>query len=120
MPFAREEVLQAVGLEADRAVDEAVLVGAGVVPERIRVPERDMRWGLERTTAVGAGGLREEPTLWGQAAMEFRHRVHRVAEMFEGIVRPEDADLAVAKRPALVEIGGDSGRRASRRIRNPE
>jgi len=35
MPFAGEEVLQAVGLEADGAVDEAVLVGTGVVPERV-------------------------------------------------------------------------------------
>jgi hypothetical protein len=34
VPFAREEVLQAVGLEQDGAVDEAVVVGAGVVPER--------------------------------------------------------------------------------------
>jgi hypothetical protein len=27
--------------------------------------------------------------------MEFLHRVDRVAEMFEGVVRPEDADFAV-------------------------
>ena len=27
--------------------------------------------------------------------------------MFEGVERPKDPDLAVAKRPALVEIGGD-------------
>ncbi len=33
VPFAGEEVLQAIGLEPDGAVDEAVLVGAGVVPE---------------------------------------------------------------------------------------
>ena len=33
VPFAAKDVLQAVGLETDGAVDEAVLVGAGVVPE---------------------------------------------------------------------------------------
>ncbi len=33
VPFARKEVLQAIRLEPDRAVDETVLVGAGVVPE---------------------------------------------------------------------------------------
>ena len=38
-PFAGEEVPQAVGLGPDGAVDETVLVGAGVIPERIRVPE---------------------------------------------------------------------------------
>lgn len=43
VPFAGEEVLQAVGLELDGAIDEAVLVGAGVVPERVRLPERDVR-----------------------------------------------------------------------------
>lgn len=45
--------------------------------------------------------------MWGQAAMEFRHRVDRVAEMFEGIVRPEHTDLAFAKRPAIIQVGGD-------------
>ena len=39
--------------------------------------------------------------------MEFLHRVDRVAEMFEGVMRPEDSHLAVAKRPASVEVGGD-------------
>ena len=40
--------------------------------------------------------------------MDFLHRVDRIAEVFEGVVRPEYADLAVAERPARVEIGGDS------------
>ena len=57
VPFAGKEVLQAIRLEPDRAVDESVLVGAGVVPERVAVPERDVRWVLERAAAVGAGGL---------------------------------------------------------------
>ena len=35
VPFAGEEVLQAVGLETDGAVDEPVLAGAAVVPERV-------------------------------------------------------------------------------------
>ncbi len=61
VPFAGEEVSHAVGLESNGAVDEAVLVGAGVVPERIRVPERDVRRVLERPAAVGAGGLRHQP-----------------------------------------------------------
>ncbi len=107
MPFAREEVLHAIRLEPDGAVDEAVLIGAGVVPERVRVPERDVCRVLERAAAVGAGGLRQEPALRGEAAMEFLHRVDRVAEMFEGVMRPEDSHLAVAKRPASVEVGGD-------------
>jgi hypothetical protein len=107
VPFAGEEVFQAVGLEADGAVDKAVLVGEGVVPERVRVPERDVRRVLERATAVGAGRLRQQPALRGQATMEFLHRVDRIAEVFERVVRPEDADLAVAKRPARVGIGRD-------------
>jgi hypothetical protein len=39
--------------------------------------------------------------------MEFLHRVDRVVEVFEGIVRPEHAHLAVAKRPSRIEVGGD-------------
>jgi hypothetical protein len=39
VPFAGEEVLEAIRLEPDGAVDKAVLVLAGVVPERVRVPE---------------------------------------------------------------------------------
>lgn len=66
-----------------------------------------MRRVLERASAVGAGRLRQQPALRGQAAMEFLHRVDRIAQMFEGVVRPKDSDLAVAKRPALVEIGRD-------------
>jgi hypothetical protein len=27
--------------------------------------------------------------------------------MFEGVVRPEDADLAIAEWPAIVEVGSD-------------
>jgi hypothetical protein len=66
-----------------------------------------MRWVLERPAAVGARGLREESALWGQAAMEFLHRVDGVAKMVEGIVRPENAHFTVAKRPARVEVGGN-------------
>lgn len=107
-PFAGEEVLQTIGLEPDGTVDEAVLVGAGVVPERIRVPERDMSWVLERAAAVGAGCLREKPALLGKAAMEFLHRVDRIAEMFEGIVRPEHTRLVGTKLFAVLEDGVDS------------
>jgi hypothetical protein len=39
--------------------------------------------------------------------MEFLHRVHRIAEVFEGVVRPEHAHFAVAKWPAHVVVGGD-------------
>jgi hypothetical protein len=39
--------------------------------------------------------------------MEFLHRVDRGAEMFEGIVRPENVHFTIAKRPARVEVGGD-------------
>jgi hypothetical protein len=50
--------------------------------------------------------------------MELLHLVDRVAEMSESVVRREYTDLAVAKRPACVEIGGDSATRAGRLTRN--
>lgn len=59
VPSAGEEVLLAIRLEANGAVDEAVLVGTGVVPERVRIPEAEMRRVLERASAVGAGRLRQ-------------------------------------------------------------
>ena len=62
---------------------------------------------MKRAAAVGAGRLRKEPALRGQATVKFLHRVDRIAEVFEGVVRLKRADLAVAKRPALVEISGD-------------
>jgi hypothetical protein len=34
--------------------------------------------------------------------MDFPHRVDRFADVLEGVVRPRDPDLAVAKRPAFV------------------
>jgi hypothetical protein len=37
--------------------------------------------------------------------MEFLHRVDRVAEVLEGVVRSKDPDLA--KRPAFVGSSGD-------------
>ena len=40
--------------------------------------------------------------------MDLPHRVDRIAEVFEGVVRPEGADLTVPERPAFVEIGNDS------------
>lgn len=63
---------------------------------------------MERTAADGAGSLRQEPGLRGQAAMKFLHRVDRIAEFFGGVVHPKDADLTVAERSALVKVGGDS------------
>ena len=39
--------------------------------------------------------------------MDFLHRVNRIVEVFEGVVRLEHADLAIGKRPAIAEIGGD-------------
>ncbi len=56
VPFAREEVFQAICLEPDGAVDEAVLVGADVIPERLKAPEQDVRRVLERATAIGVWG----------------------------------------------------------------
>jgi uncharacterized cofD-like protein len=50
-----EHSIQAIGLEPDGAVDEAVLVGPGSVPERVAVPEADVRRVLERATSIGAG-----------------------------------------------------------------
>ncbi len=78
VPFAGEEVRQAICLESNRAVDEPILVASGVIPERVRVPERDVSWVLERISAIGAGGLLEQPTLRGQAAVDFPHRVNRL------------------------------------------
>ena len=63
-------LLPAVGLGLYGAVDEAVLVGADV-PEWDRVPERDLRRVLKCAVAVGTRGLREQPALRGQAAIEF-------------------------------------------------
>ncbi len=119
VPFAREEVLQAVGLESNGAVDEAIMVGAGVVPERVQVPERNVRRVLERAAAVVAGGLRQEPTLRCQAAMGLFHRVNGIVEMFEGVVRPEHADLA-AEWPGFVEVGGGCVRHADWPAHNRE
>ena len=107
VPFAREEVFQAVGLEPDGAVDEAVLVGAGVVPERVGVPKAAMRRVLKRAAVVGTGSLPEQPAQRGQTAVDLAHRVDRIAEVFEGVVRPNHTHLAVAKRPAPVEFDGN-------------
>jgi hypothetical protein len=66
VPFAGEEVLPAIRLDPTGTVDKAVLVGAGVVPERVAVPGTDVRRVLKRAAAVGAGGLRQKPVLPGQ------------------------------------------------------
>ena len=71
-----------VGLEPNRAVDEAVLVGAG------EVPERDVCGVLERGAVDSAEGLRKQPRLRGPAAMEFLHRVDRLAEVLMRVMRP--------------------------------
>lgn len=60
VPIGRVEVLHPVGFEQDGAVDELGLFGAGVVPERVAVPERDVGWVLERAAAVSAGGEGQE------------------------------------------------------------
>ena len=46
VPIAGVEVLHSVGLEQDGAVGEPRLFGAGVVPERVGVAERDVGGGL--------------------------------------------------------------------------
>ncbi len=109
VPVAGEEVFHSVGFEQHGAVDEPGLFGAGVVPERVAVPEADVRRVLERASAVGAGGEGQEPAAGGEAAMGFLHGVDRVAEVFQGVVGSEHADLAVAERPALVEVSCDVG-----------
>ncbi len=109
VPIARVEVLDAVGFEQHRAVDELRLFGAGVVPERVAVPEADVGRVLEGTSTVGARGEGQEPAVRGEAAVGFLHGVDRVAEMFEGVVGAENADLAVAEGPALVEVSCDVG-----------
>ena len=100
VPVAGEEVLHAVGFEQDGAVDELGLFGAGVVPERVGIPEADVSRVLEGPSPVGARSEGEEPAVRSQAAVGFLHRVDRVAEMFEGVVSSEDADLAIAEWPA--------------------
>ena len=107
VPIAGVEVLDAVGFEQDWGVDELGLFGAGVVPEGVGVPEGGVGRVLEGTSAVGAGGEGEEPALGGEAAVGFLHGVDGVVEVFEGIVGAEDADLAVAEGPALVEVSCD-------------
>ena len=109
MPFTRVEVLDTVGFEQDGAVDESGLFGAGVVPEGVAVPEGGVGGVLEGTSAIGAGGEGQEPAVGGEGAVGLLHGVDRVAEVFERVVGSEDADLAVAERPALVEISCDVG-----------
>ena len=90
-------------------MDEPGLFGAGVVPERVGVPEADVGRVLECASAVGAGGEGQEPAAGGEAAVGFLHGVGGATEVFESIVGPEHADLAVAERPALVEVSCDVG-----------
>ena len=109
MPIRGDEVLDSIGFEQDRAVDEPSLFGASEVPERVAVPKRHMGRVLERTSAIGTGSEGQEPAVKGEAAVSFLHRVDRVAKVFEGVVGTEDSDLAVAEGPALVEVGCDVG-----------
>jgi hypothetical protein len=64
---------------------------------------------LERTSAISAGGEGQEPAAGGEAAVGFLHGVDGATEVFEGVVGSEHADLAVAERPALVEVSCDVG-----------
>jgi hypothetical protein len=52
--------------------------------------------------------VRNRPT-GGEAAVGFLHRVDGVAEVFEGVVGAEQADLSVAERQGLVEVSCDVG-----------
>ena len=61
VPFAGVEVLDPVRFEQDGVVDEPGLFVASVVPEGVRVPERDVRRVLERASAVGARCESQEP-----------------------------------------------------------
>jgi hypothetical protein len=74
VPFARQEVLQAIGLEPDGTIDEAVLVAAGLVPEGVTVPDSDARRILERASVLAAVRLRQQAAQRSRAAMEFLHR----------------------------------------------
>ena len=69
--FAQEEVLRAVGVNSEGSGHGAVLVGAGVVVRMISSSRTKGRRDLERSAAVCGWGVRVEPTLRGQAAMEF-------------------------------------------------
>ena len=64
---------------------------------------------MEGTSTVGAGGEGEEPAVGGEAAVGLLHGVDGVVEVFEGVVSADEADLAIAERPALVEVGCDVG-----------
>ena len=97
MPVAGEEVLDAVGIEQYRAVYESGLFGAGVVPERVAVPEADVGRVLEGTSSVGAGGEGEEPAAGSEAAVCFLHGVDGALEVLQGVVGAEHADLAIAE-----------------------
>lgn len=72
---------------------------------------------LERAAAIVAGHLLQEPALRCQATMEFLHRVDRIAEMFEGLMHPEDAHFATFIWSALVEIDGNPPAMHTRRPR---
>ena len=70
VPFAGEEVLQAVGLKLIRVVDETVLVSPGVVSERVNVhchPAADfeeVRRDKDSPTSTSANG-RHDPGIYG-------------------------------------------------------
>ena len=63
---------------------------------------------LKCTSEVGAEGEGEgegeEPAAGGEAAVGL---LHGVAEVFEGVVGSDDADLVVGEGPALVEVSCD-------------
>ena len=107
VPIGRVEVLDAVGFEEDGVVDEFGLFGACVVPEGVGVPEADVSGVLEGSSPVGAGGEGQEPATGGEAAVGFLHGLDGVAEVFEGVVGADEADLAVAEWPALVVVSCD-------------
>ena len=62
---------------------------------------------LEGTSPVGAGSKGQEPAVGGEAAVGFLHGVDWIAKVFEGVVGADEADLAIAERPALVEVRCD-------------
>ena len=62
-------------------------------------------WKAPRPSVLGVRVRNQPPRV--ETAVGFLHGVDRVEEVFGGVVGSDDADLAVAEGPAVVEVSCD-------------
>ena len=80
------------GLEATRDLGNVLRERSiGVVPERVLVPERDVRWVLVRTSAVRRGRAREQHPAMSEHAIDRVHQPDFVWDVLEEVARSNDA-----------------------------